>query len=523
MDKILLAKMKNIQVGAIPPVVSETLATHTSELADIVYSVKDKTTTQIQQFIDDNHLKGVIYFPNTTTNIYVLTDTLKIPSNTTILINEGVILKLDNAINKPIFENVDKINGNTNIIIKGGKLDMNIANQTIQTPCISISKVTKSHFKNIEIMGTKQVTYVGIGAFDLYRCDYNIIENCKLYNSGDEGLYLRECNFNKVIAGEYYDCLNGSGVASTLGQYNEFNGIHCYRNSGSNFSINSLYSLVLNCLSDGGMGFNGITLGHANSPSSYSTVINCIVKNNKQGIRILGSSIGVIVSNNIVADNNFDSTCIGIGVSDSCSNCIVSDNYILNNYLGIQVNTGDKGNIIKNNIVKFNKGTGITITDTRNTIISGNLCENNASLPGLGYGIYLSATSRDNIITENRCFDSQTTKTQERGIYSDGSFNIIANNILFGNKTAQLTNGANCSLSNNILSNIDSMKFDVTLNDTTTTTIVNANINALTKISFIAKTSTALDRKIYQSAITNGSVTFTHLTGTNDIISVCIC
>ena len=515
--------LRKIDENMIDPIFTQKVNDHTAQLADIAYSVKGKTTEQIQQFIDDNHLKGTIFFPNTLTNIYTFTDTLKIPSNTSIKFADGITLKQGNSVNKPLFENVDKVLGNTKIIMIGNpKLDMNVANQTIQTPAISMHRVTYSYFSEMEIMGTKFVAYVGIGAFDLYLCDYITIHNVKLHNSGDEGLYLRECNHCKVTGGEYYDCPNGAGLASDKGEHNEFMNAHCYRNAGSNISINSLYSKLINCTSEDNTGMNGITLGHQGSPASYSVVSGCIVKNNKNGIRVLGSSIGVVVSKNIVVDNNFNSSAIGIGVSDTASDCIVSDNYLSNNYLGIQITTGDRGNVVKNNVVKLSKGTGIAINSTKNTVVEGNICENNASLPGLGYGIYISATSRDNIITNNRCFDSQVTKTQERGIYSDGTKNIISNNIVFGNKTTQLTAAAGNFLSNNILSDTALMKFDVTLNDTTSTIISNANIHVDSKISFIPKTATATDRKIYQSAIVNGSVTLTHLTGTGDVISMSI-
>jgi parallel beta-helix repeat protein len=492
-----------------------------AQLADIAYSVKDKVTSQIQQSIDDNHLKGVIYFPNTDTNIYTLTDTLKIPSNTSILFADGVTLKLDNGINKPLIENSDKTNGNTKISIVGGIFDMNIANQTIQTPAISMHRVSYSYFGKMEVTGTKFVSYVGIGAFDMYLSDYNIIEDCKLYNSADEGLYLRECNHCKVMRGEFYNCPNGSGVASEKGSFNEFIGVHSYGNSGSNISINGLYSKILHCTSEDGLGFNGITLGHPDSPASYSIVSGCLVRNNKNGIRILGSGVGVVVSKNTLIDNNFDSTAIAIGISDSSSDCVVTDNYIFNNWLGIYISTGVRGNVIKNNIVKNSKGTGITINASENCIIEGNLCENNA-LNGTGYGVYVSTTSKNNIISNNRCFDSQGTKTQQRGIYCDGTKNVISNNIVFGNSVTQLTAATGNFLSNNIMSSTDAMRFDVNLSDATSTVITNGNINTDSKISFVPKTSTAIDRNIYQSAITNGSVTLTHLAGTGDIISVSI-
>jgi parallel beta-helix repeat protein len=364
----------------------------------------------------------------------------------------------------------------------------------------------------MEIMNSKFVAYVGIGAFDLNLSNYNVIENCILHDSGDEGLYLRGCMRNRVIGGEYYNCSNGSGIADgENGSHNEYIGVHSYGNTGSNFSINSPYSKLTDCISENGVANNGITLGHPGSPASYSVVSGCTVKGNTNGIRVLGTSIGVIISDNVVIDNN-TTNAIGIGLSDSSKDCIVSDNYLFNNYFGIFISTATFGNTIKGNIVKNSKVTGITLNATNNTIVSNNLCENNA-LNGTGYGIYISTTSRDNIITGNRCFDSQATKTQQRGVYSDGTKNVISNNILHGNSVVSLTANTGNFLSKNILSSTDDTKVSVTLGAGTSTVVSNGNIIAVTELSFQPTSANAITRGVYKSAQAAGSVTFTHTSG----------
>lgn len=477
-------------------------------------------TTAIQSALDISGGNQIVVIPNTSSNIY-MTGTLSIPSDIKIIISDGVTLKLPNGANEPIIQNADIVNGNSNICIEGGILNSNQANQTANFSTIQLTKVTNSQFKNIEVNGSFTVGYIGVGAWDLYQCEKVLIENSKVYNSSDEGLYLRECDYCQVVGGEYYDNLFGSGVATDKGEHNRVLNVYCHGNGGSNFSINGLYSSVTNCISESCLAFNGITLGHTGSPASYSVVSGCLVKGNPNGIRVLASSSGVVVSNNIVIDNNATSG-IGIGVSDSSFDCIIESNYCYNNYFGIYISTALKGNVVRGNIVKLSKVTGLTINASNNNVVEGNICENNATL-GTGYGIYISTTSVDNIVTNNRCFDSQGTKTQQRGIYSDGTKNIISNNIVFGNSVVQLTAAAGNFLSNNVMSSTDAVRFDVTLSTGTSTVITNGNINTDSKISFIPKTSTAPAREAYQSAIANGSITLTHSSsGASDIISVSI-
>jgi len=76
-------------------------------------------------------------------------------------------------------------------------------------------------------------------------------------------------------------------------------------------------------------------------------------------------------------------------------------------------------------------------------IASGNICVANGR-SATGHGIRFSDTAHDNIITNNRCWDDQGTKTQDYGVeVGVGAYdNLIANNNLRDNQTGPLLNSA---------------------------------------------------------------------------------
>ena len=503
----------NVDIGN-----KELINQHSAQLADIAYSVRDKTTEEIQEDIDNYHLKGTIFFPNTDTNIYILTDTLLLPSNTNIMIADRVTLKLSNGVNKPLIKNVDATNGNTKIKIVGGIFDMNIANQTLQTPVISFSKVTNSHFKNMEIGASKFNEYRGEGSFDFSYCDNNIIEDCILHNSAAEGLAIIGNN-NKVIGGKYYNNPNGSGIALTSGEHNDFIGVWCDSNTGSNFSINGRYSTLSRCLSTNGVDNNAITLGHPGRPADYSIVDSCIVKNNADGIRVLASSIGVIISNNQVTGNN-QSESIAIGISDMSLKCVVKGNMLSENLNGIYA--GDY-TIVTGNYVELCTVAGISVFGSH-CVISDNICINNGQGPStVGFGLNVSALSMDNIIKGNQCSDTQEIPTQKRGIYGMGVRNHFVNNVCLGNVSDEMTLLDGNFATKNILSKIDGFRFTYTFPDSAgSETILNANITTQSKISWLPNYVSAIDRKPTLVSINKGSLAISFIDGVGGSIEVFI-
>ncbi len=476
----------------------------TEQLAEIAYSVKGKTTQEIQSIIDDFHLQGQIYFPKTETNVYTITDTLLIPSNTDILIAEGVTLRLADGVDKPIIENADKVNGNEKIKIIGGIFDINPVNQTVQVSCLKFTNVNYSHFENIEVTATKFTGYITDGAFQLTDCNYNIIKECSVHDAGSEGLVVLG-SYNKVIGGRYYDNPNGSGV-STGGQHsrNEIIGVTCENNKGSNIAINTPNTIVSGCYSLNGAGNNGITMGHQGSPADYGVVTDCIVENCNDGIRVLGSSKYVTVANNkIIKANKRDGTktAVGIGVSDGAIDCIVTGNTIRECDAGIVVNT-DGNVIVTDNMIDLSVGHGINIIKAIYSVFHKNIVKN-----GGAHGINIGSGGTFNNVSYNQCYDNQATPTQTRGIYDGGSNNDFAYNTLLNHTTSDYTPGTGSTSLKNKLSTTDLLVLQVDLVDGTSQTINNGNVRSFSQISIVPKTSGASARNLYISAITTGSFT----------------
>ena len=492
------------------------------KITELMISVKGKNTAEIQDIINTSHLKGTIYFPNTETNIYEIDNTLFIPSNTTILFAEGVKLKMANGINKVMITNADHVGGNEYIKITNGIFDQNPANQTIYKSALLFKNLDNSIFENCNILETRfDGTYVGVGAFSMDGCSKNRIINCQVHNSGDEGIYLVNCFNNLVSGGHYGDCQNGSGVAcGETGANNIFENVTSENCVGSNFSINNPYSIVKNCISLNGLGNNSITLGHTGAPASYSIVEGCFVKGNIEGeggIRVLGGSVGCSIINNRVEDiTNVIKGAIGIGVSDNGKETLIANNRIKNCVFGIYA-VGN--NQINNNIIELCLNSGITIMDGKTSIISNNTSKNNGK-GGLGYGIYSNAGNNQITISGNSCYDDQIIKSQQRGLYTDGSNNLIVNNTFIDNKDAQLTAGPDNNISGNILSKTDKLKITSTLTTGTTTTLYNENIHSESQISFYPKSELARTRNCFISSIAGGSIIIGHIEGgsTDDII-----
>jgi parallel beta-helix repeat protein len=454
-----------------------------------------------------------LYFPQTSVNIYRVATTITLPSYINIVFDPGVTIRLANAANCAIFTNDDHVGGNTNITMLRGVFDSNKANQSANFATLDFRNVTNCVFQECVVMGSFTVGYVGLGAFhfeDSLECE---IINCKLSDAGSEGLYFVDCSDMTVTGGEYYDNTNGSGCALTGGTRNSWIGVFSYDNAGSQFSVNGTFSKVLGCTATGSTVFGGIALGDAGHPGDYSIIDSCQIADCVSGgIGVQGATQNAIISNNVIFGTQVGPSGGGSGitVSDSSSNITVSGNSCVGNAQhGIFISTGINSNVVTNNLVRGSDLDGIHINSSSNCVIDGNTSLNNT-----GSGIFLSAGSQSNIVTNNRCYDTQSPKTQTFGVYSVGAFNQISGNFLAGNLGAGLEAfSAGETLANNTLSVADGTLINVTLAAGTSTVVTNANIQSVTRVSFVPTSANAISRGVFKSAQGTGSVTFTHSAG----------
>ncbi|RAV14860.1 right-handed parallel beta-helix repeat-containing protein [Paenibacillus contaminans] len=469
-------------------------------------------TSAIQAAID---IEETVYIPNTDTSVYLISDTIKIPSNRQIIFANGVTLKLKNNVNKIMIQNSDITNGNNNIAIIGGKLDANKQNQSggADFATIQLTKVSRSLFQNLIVKGSKFIDYYfGSAGWDMLYCDNNKIYDCELYESDGEGLWLRESNHNEIVGGEYHHNL-GSGVAINGGEFNLVERVYAHHAASSNLSINAKHTRVINCICDTNDTENGITFGHHGYPADYSICSGNICRNNTgQGIAVLGNTIEVICTNNRCYNNGGS----GIRVSDLSKEVTVSNNTIYkNNEFGIYVG-GSPGQpdvqcIIQGNLSKENRYDGIFLIDAHSCLISSNVIKNNGR-----FGVWLyESNTKYNTVSENRCYDDQMTKTQQRGVYIEGSMNSLTDNMLSGNKDYPYVAAAGNTIRDNKLSATEDSSAILTLTASGSTVYENNNIRADTRVTFQPISASSLTRNIVLTAIGNGNITFAHTTGSN--------
>jgi len=105
------------------------------------------------------------------------------------------------------------------------------------------------------------------------------------------------------------------------------------------------------------------------------------------------------------------------------------------NGIGGLGDSGDIDNVVENNLCQENALCGIALWDGASNTVKNNTCANNSrASPGQWSGIRLSKTDKS-VVSGNRCFDSQQTKTQKHGIEesADCRENTIMGNDCRGN------------------------------------------------------------------------------------------
>jgi len=126
---------------------------------------------------------------------------------------------------------------------------------------------------------------------------------------------------------------------------------------------------------------------------------------------------------------------------NSVTDCVIADNSIRRNGShGMQIGKASAVSI-EGNVVTANAQTGILLQDTSDSVCSGNVLTNNGqntSSNNFKSGLVLyqnSSSCANNVVTGNRCFDNQGSKTQTYGISILGSVTntVLSGNLLDGN------------------------------------------------------------------------------------------
>ncbi len=173
----------------------------------------------------------------------------------------------------------------------------------------------------------------------------------------------------------------------------------------------------------------------------------------REGVSILFGSVGTRVLDCTITDNIGDGVAIRNDIGDGIT---VSGNKVVRNgRRGIVFSAAAatlKGITFRDNECAENQFDGINIGTTSGALpglmVAGNRCHNNgkAGTVGADRGINIGATVDGGVISHNRCYDTETVKTQQYGIaLPSGTFTntvMVGNNLTGNNTTGMVTAGA---------------------------------------------------------------------------------
>ena len=348
---------------------------------------------------------------------FEISNPILVPSYT-ILDCSGARFKLPSGADYPILKNKNYGGFDEEIEVVGGVFDGNNNTFDAARALIDIlgGDTVATFCKNIIVKGAKVVNIDGTG-------------------DNGTGIWLKRVTRSKVLYCWAENCKGGISVEGTHNYGSEIS--HCV-------AVNNKESGIIPGLSHAMIVSNNVAIGNKNNGISCDSPHRVIIRNNfcasndNHGIALF-TSIGdspehATVEGNLVWGNS------GRGISITPSPyCIVSGNFIYSNDKeGLYVGGNSRGSQIVNNKVMFNGYDGIRLYDAHNCVIEGNICLNNGQA-GSGYsGIYLEEYANGCVIVGNKCYDDQSTKTQDYGISVGGSCtkDELKNNICLGNKSA---------------------------------------------------------------------------------------
>ena len=398
------------------------------------------STSAIQAALDSG--AGTVMLSS---GIYLLTDTLTIPSNTQ-LISYGATLKRKTGSGAfDMLQNADQVGGNVNIVISGIKFDGNKdadslspVNPSDRFSGVSFVSVTgTSQITNCTVTGTvNNETGAGIYIKD---CDDVLIKENTGYDNDRTFIYYLNGNRNKLVRNICYNNA-GSGISGKNCESAEFEGNQTYNNgSAGNYSglnASCLRARVIGNLSYSNTGA-GIAIGETSTADGSDTKVigNICRLNTLEGIYIENSARVTVVGNQV-----HDNVRNNIRIRTQASYCTIMGNTVNGGSgvgaTGITLDGGIGHKVIGNTVSgAYSSGIYIGATAT-NAVVSENTCFDNCVTSSANAGIMLQ-TATGCIISNNRCYDSAGAGgTQTSGIYMiGGSSNTVVNNDVSGNKT----------------------------------------------------------------------------------------
>ena len=361
----------------------------------------------------------------TSGEIFIPRGTYTIPAGGTITPNAGVTLRGEGDLTLLALANgancnvIEVMPNNPGVTIRDLKIDGNRANQTANCNGIKTdsarTSVLNCHVKSMN--GYNIVAFAG--------GDDLLVQGCISEDARDEGIELQGVSRGAAI---------GNRVLSA-GK----NGIYVWANGGTARDNKIIGNTVT--------GYSGLSASYA-------------------GIRVDDGAQDTIIANNVVDGTGSTGTAPGITLSSSTASLVrggsVTGNVVTNAtghgifltaapestvqgnvvraaaLCGIYLEATAPGSTITGNLVVGCSRSGIIGYNAVDFTIIGNVCKNNGQDQTQtnyynGITLWNSAGSVDRgIVAHNRCFDDQTTKTQQYGIRT---LNTIGASVMIGPNT----------------------------------------------------------------------------------------
>ena len=244
--------------------------------------------------------------------------------------------------------------------------------------------------------------------------EYNTITNNNISLNLVDGIYLRQSEHNSIsdnaINRNLFD-----GIWMRFSSNNTMTDNNVSLNLDDGFDLDQT---IENTIANNNITFNLFGSGVTMEFSSNNTITQNIVSSNGWDGIGLWTSPNNTISNNDITLSLDD----GIDVWHSSYNIIANNNMSSNSNNGIGICSNSSFNIIDNNLIK-NNTRGLSLIDCRATYWGDYLCLDPDIPPDFEEDRNLNNTIRNNRIFNNA----------EDGIYLDGSFSQIENNIISNN------------------------------------------------------------------------------------------
>jgi len=307
----------------------------------------------------------------TSGNTYIVTQDLIVTNNLNLIIDAGVIVKVEFGRGITI--------ENANIEVNGE------LNDTVYFSPNYTFPGSTWYWKGIEIKNITQENDVRIEYTSIYKAEIAIgienstginIRNSYIFNSRNYGVQLMGTSSSKVkncriinssvgieISAAVFESSANNIISNCILSNKNFN-IYILREAGGTIKNNSISK---NIISSGSAGVWIVNNGL--STSSVNTISENVIFNNREepgyGIYIDFDSTQIL--NNIIWDNN-----IALDFDGKGKYSMVSNNSFYQNKRTIIVGQGSESNIFKNNTMSENTSEYIKIWETQNNILYDN-------------------------------------------------------------------------------------------------------------------------------------------------------